>query len=192
MSDLQFPFPDQEASRRILESDPCFKKIPANQVDEIFESAWKVGQSEAERFLAQWEEQPTPSLFQILKKKQFRMEEQDIDYVMGNIRYFCEYMSEKNIICIYRKSVEKWAEKNGFPYETARDLILAHEYFHYLEWHEIGRTSKKYLVPMLKIGPLSFGKTGIAALSEIAANAFANSYYTMLINGRSKYPKREE
>ena len=181
MSDMHFPFPDREASKRILRADPCFGKIPADQVDGVFEKAWQTGEAEAARFLAQQEDPASFSMLQVLEKKHFRIEVKDVDYVMGNIRYFCEYMSEQNIVLIYRKSVELWAEKNGLSYETARDLILAHEYFHYLEWHEIGRTSKQYLVPMLKIGKLSLGKTGIAALSEIGANAFANSCYTALM-----------
>lgn len=177
MSDLRFPFPDREASKSILKADPCFGKIPADQVDAVFERAWATGQREAEVFLSQLEDTASLSMLSLLEKKNFRITVKDIDYVMGNIRYFCEYMSEENIVIIYRKSVELWAEKNQFSYEMACDLILAHEYFHYLEWHEIGRTSKQYLVPMVKIGKLTLGKTGISALSEIGANAFANSCY---------------
>lgn len=183
MSDFHFPFPGREASKRILHADPCFKKIPTDQVDEVFEKAWQTGEAAATQFLAQLDNPASLSMLQLLEKKNFRIEVKDVDYVMGNIRYFCEYMSEENIILIYRKSVELWAEKNRLSYEAARDLILAHEYFHYLEWHKIGRTSKQCLVPMLRIGKLSLGKTGIAALSEIGANAFANSCCTAILTG---------
>ena len=57
------------------------------------------------------------------------------------------------------------------------DLILCHEYFHHLEWHEIGMTSRRHLVPMIKIGGISMGKTGVPSLSEIAANAFAQECF---------------
>lgn len=192
MSDLRFPFPEREASMRILRADPCFEKIPADQVEGVFEKAWRTGEAEAARFLSSFPEGTGFSMLQVLEKKQFRIETQDVDYVMGNIRYFCEYMSEQNIVVIYRKSVELWAEKNSLTYEAARDLILAHEYFHYLEWHEIGRTSKQCLVPMLKIGPVPLGKTGIAALSEIGANAFANFCYAALMRETWTLPLFEQ
>ena len=192
MSDLYFPFPNRDASKRILFADPCFGKIPADQVDRVFEKAWQTGEAEAERFLAQLENLESFSMLSLLEKKKFRIEVKDVDYVMGNIRYFCEYMSQENIVLIYQKSVELWAQKNNLSYETARDLILAHEYFHYLEWHEIGRTSKQCLVPMVKIGPLSLGKTGISALSEIGANAFANSCYTAFIRQNQPISEQEE
>ncbi len=177
---------------RILQADPCFGKIPADQVEAVFEKAWMTGEVEAARFLSSFPEETSFSMLQVLEKKKFCIETQDMDYVMGNIRYFCEYISEQNIVVIYRKSVELWARKNNLSYEAAQDLILAHEYFHYLEWHEIGRTSKQFLVPMLKIGPISLGKTGITALSEIGANAFANFCYAALMRETLAFPLSEQ
>ena len=138
----------------------------------------------------QWKEEPDFSMLRVLEQKHFRIQTEDVDYVMGNIRYFCEYISERNIIRVYRKSVQLWADKNVLPYDTALELILAHEYFHYLEWHEIGRTSKQCLVPMLRLGPLSLGKTGISALSEIGANAFANCCFRFFI--QKEQPAKQE
>lgn len=177
MSELLFPFPDRDASRKILETDPCFGKIPLDERKAVFERAWNTGEREAKRFWKQGKEGSALSMLQILTERQFHIKVLDADYVMGNIRYFCEYMSEQNIVYIYRKSVELWAEANRLPYETALNVILAHEYFHYLEWHEIGCVSRQCLVPMVTLGPFSLGKTGVAALSEVGANAFANSCY---------------
>ena len=101
---------------------------------------------------------------------------------MGNIRYFCEYFSEKNQIIIYSKGIDLWASSNGLEHAQARNIILAHEFFHHLEAKQLGWISKRCLVPMLKIGSLTLGKTGIAALSEVAANAFANTYYSAYAN----------
>lgn len=36
--------------------------------------------------------------------------------------------------------------------ETAQNVILSHEYFHFLEWTKLGLTSREYQVPMLKLG----------------------------------------
>ena len=41
-------------------------------------------------------------------------------------------------------------------------------------------TSRRYQVPILKIGSLKIGRTGVPSLSEIGANAFANVCYRYL------------
>lgn len=179
MDAVYFPFPDQEASRHILTQDPCYHKISSGQKDAVFRDAWDYGIHTAESFWNSQEE--ISSMRTLLTKQGFTVYEPDVDYVVGNTRYFCDYQSEKNIVNIYKKSIELWAENNGFSYDDSVELILAHEYFHYLEWHKIGLASKRCLVPMVQIGSWKLGKTGIAALSEIAANAFANRWYLLLI-----------
>ena len=106
--------------------------------------------------------------------------------MLGDRRYFCEYFSEKKLIKIYRKSMELWCGENGYDYEDGCNLILCHEYFHHLEWHEIGMTSRRHQVPMIKIGRFHLGKTGIPAQSEIAANAFAQECFA------NTWAKRDE
>ena len=61
----------------------------------------------------------------------------------------------------------------------AINLILSHEYFHFMEMNVIGQLSKSYEVPMLVIGKLKLGKTGIHALYEIGAHGFAHQYYLL-------------
>lgn len=177
MKDVFFPFPDRDASRHILERDPCYGKILSDDVDLVFQDAWQVGEVQADSFWNTFEMQISVSMRSFLEQEGLKIQVLDEDYISGNMRYFCEYISQKNIVKIYKKSVQLWAESNQINYEDGLNLILAHEYFHYLEWHKIGLTSKRYLVPMLKIGRVRIGKTGIAALSEIAANAFANRFY---------------
>lgn len=184
MPEGRFPFPNREDSIKILKADPCYGKIAPEQVDAVFDRAWKTGEEQAELFLRERIGRTDISMMEILKGLNFEIEIHDMDYVMGNIRYFCEYISQKNIVRIYSQSVSLWAKRNNLPYESGLNLVLAHEYFHYLEWHIIGQTSKQYLVPMVKIGPIKLGKTGIAALSEIGANAFANRYYKYLVKNK--------
>lgn len=161
----------------ILKRDPCYGKIPPDRIQPAFDTAWSIGEREAKRFLSGCPNAGDAPMVELLKRWGFSVKTYDEDYIMGNTRYFCEYLSGTNEVKIYQKSIQVWAEHNGLSYEKSLDLILAHEYFHYLEWHEIGLTSKCCLVPMLKLGPLSLGKTGISALSEIGANAFANYCY---------------
>lgn len=159
---MKYPFPNKENSMQDLKNDYMFPKIAPEKVDEVFEDAWAVGLQAAKDFL---------------REQGFRIQVKDIDYVLGDRRYFCEYFSRQKIIKIYRKSVELWCRENGYSYEDGCNLILCHEYFHHMEWHEIGMTSKRCLVPMVKIGCLRLGKTGVPALSEVAANAFAQECF---------------
>lgn len=177
MNQKKFPFPDKESSRNILRNDPCYRKIPEDRVESVFEDAWTTGTEEARKFISEYCPDSDFDMTQILRKLGFEIIRQDIDYVMGNIRYFCEYFPEKDQIHIYSKGIELWSKSNDLEPEQSCNIILAHEFFHYLEAKRLGWISKRCLVPMVKIGNFTLGKTGIAALSEVAANAFANEYY---------------
>lgn len=173
---MRCPFPNKENSMQDLLNDYVYPKIESNKVDEIFEDAWSVGLRTAKDFLQKHGDAPM-RMQDFLREQGFDVQEKDIDYVLGKRRYFCEYFSEEKLIKIYRKSMELWCQENGYEYEDGCNLILCHEYFHHLEWHEIGLTSRRYLVPMIKIGPIQFGKTGVPSLSEIAANSFAQECF---------------
>ena len=160
-----------------LKNDYVFSKIEPNEVAAVFEDAWAVGTQTARAFLREHADAPL-RMPAFLEEQGFRIEVKDIDYVLGKQRYFCEYFSRQKIIKIYKKSVELWCRENGYTYADGCNLILCHEYFHHLEWHEIGLTSKRCLVPMIKIGRFQLGKTGVPALSEIAANAFAQECFS--------------
>ena len=106
--------------------------------------------------------------------------ERDIDFVSGNQRYFSDYVAGKNCVTLYLRSVDLWAQQNKMTRMEAENLILSHEYYHFLEWNKLGLTSRDYQVPMISIGPLRLGKTGIRALSEIGAHGFAHTYHQLL------------
>lgn len=177
MNQSIFPLLDKESSMEILKRDACYGKIPPERVIDIFEDAWRTGVEEARKFVYSSCWDAAFDMPRILEGMGFRIIWQDADYVMGNIRYFCEYFPEKKRIHIYSRGVGLWAAANNLDQKQAENIILAHEFFHYLESNELGWMSKRCLVPMLKIGKAEIGKTGIAALSEVAANAFANEFY---------------
>jgi len=177
----KFPFPDKENSMQDLLQDYVFPKIDPDKVNEIFEAAWRAGEEQAHLFLAEHQHGKTLIMLDILRENGITIQHKDMDYVLGNRRYFCEYLSGRNLLKIYTQSVSLWCESNGFSYEEGLNIILCHEYFHYLEWHKIGMTSRIYQVPILKIGPLKLGRTGVPSLSEIGANAFASVCYQYLV-----------
>lgn len=184
MTDERFPFPNKSSSMELFQRDPCYKKIAYHDVDSVFERAWNTGVNEAQRFIADHCVKKSRVMVDILKDLGFILDFKQKDCVVGDIRYFGEYQSAQNAICIYKDAVQLWADAQELPYDIAQDIILAHEYFHYLESHKIGWVSKQYQVPMIVFGRIKLGKVGIPALSEIAANAFANEYYKVIVLDR--------
>ena len=178
MEDFIFPFPGRELADQELSYDLCYKKIPERDRSVIVERAWQKGCQAAREIYEKYK--GCMDFKKILEESGLTVTVKDVDYVAGTKRYFSDYVSGKKTVTLYLKSVQMWAEQNSLDLAEAENLILCHEYFHFLEMNQIGRTSKDYQVPMLKLGPLKIGQTGIHALSEIGAHAFAHTYYCEL------------
>jgi len=178
MEEFRFPFPGRELADQELTYDPCYGKIPEADRASIVEKAWQKGTKAAEAVFAR--EDGSFDFHTIARKSGLKLMEIPKDYIVGKQRYFSDYISGQNLINLYSHSIQKWAEQNELEYAVAVNLILSHEYYHYLEMNEIGLASRDYLVPMVQIGPLKLGKTGIRALSEVGAHAFARKYFDLV------------
>lgn len=175
MGDFSFPFPGRELAAKELSYDSCYAKIPAEDRESIIEKAWTKGEQAAQMVYKRYHGEA--DFLVIVQKSGLVCEKVNTDYIAGNQRYFSDYLTGQNLIHLYMKSIDLWAEQNNIDIDNAVNLILSHEYYHYLEWNKIGLTSREYQVPILQIGPVKIGKTGIRALSEIGAHAFARRYY---------------
>lgn len=173
-----FPFPNQIDSCEELERDILYDKIPEGDRKSICSRAWDTGTKAAEEILAEFGTRPIQD---ILLASGLKIERVAKDSVAGNVRYFSEYFSGQNKVILYEKSISMWARNNTFSQKEAESLILAHEYYHFLECTKLGLTSKQYMVPTLKIGSLVLMKSGIKALSEIGAHGFSRGFYELTI-----------
>lgn len=174
----RFPFPTQELARKELLWDRFVARIPEKDKERIVDLAWSKGERAAHMVFE--ESNGQSDFFQICKDAGMIIIKKDIDCVYGNQRYFSDYVSGTKEITLYEKSCALWAKQNQLEVHEAQNLILMHEFFHVLETTRLGLTSKEYTVPLITIGPFKLGKTGIHALSEIAAHAFTNTYYGLL------------
>ena len=172
------PFPGRELADAELERDPCFARIPVGDRALIVEAAWAKGAAAADMVFA--EESGQPDFTDIASRHGLKVIRVDKDYVVGNDRYFSDYLSGTSTITLYGRSIALWADANGLGPNEAERVILAHEYCHFLEWTRLGLTSRDYQIPMLRLGPFALGRTGIRALSEIGAHAFAHRYDALL------------
>jgi len=177
MAEFQFPFPGRELADRELSYDPCYGKIPEEDRAVIVEKAWQKGCQAAEMVFHR--ESGSTDFHTIARNSGLKLIEKQIDYIVGKQRYFSDYVSGQKEITLYSLSIQKWADQNQLEFEEAVNLILSHEYYHYLEMNEIGLASREYQVPMVVIGPLKLGRTGVRALSEVGAHAFVRRYYEL-------------
>ncbi|WP_312642080.1 hypothetical protein [Hydrogenoanaerobacterium sp.] len=177
MPKYTLPFPGRELAEQELSYDPCYAKIPPEHRTHIVEQAWNKGAAAAEDVFARYGGEE--DFFAIAEQSGLTCTKLEKDYVVGDRRYFSDYLSGQNKINLYLGSIALWADQNELTLQAAENIILSHEYFHFLEWNTLGLTSRDYKVPMLVLGPLKIGRTGVRALSEIGAHAFARTYYEL-------------
>ena len=176
----RFPFPTREHARKELSWDRFAARIPEEDKERVIDLAWSKGERAAHMVFE--ESNGQSDFFKICKDAGMTIIKKDMDCVYGNQRYFSDYVSGTKEITLYEQSCALWAKQNQLEPHEAQNLILMHEFFHVLETTRLGLTSKEYTVPLITIGPCKLGKTGIHALSEIAAHAFTNTYYGLLHN----------
>ena len=174
----RFPFPTRELALKELSWDRYVMQIPEEDKKHIVDLAWSKGECAAHMVFE--ESNGQSDFFQICRDVGMTIIKKDIDCVYGNQRYFSDYVSGTKEITLYEQSCALWAKQNQLDLYEAQNLILMHEFFHVLETTRLGLTSKEYTVPLFTIGPFKLGKTGIHALSEMAAHAFTNTYYGLL------------
>jgi hypothetical protein len=172
-----FPFPDRELAARELESDPCFGKVPVTDRGKAIDLAWGKGERAAHLILGRYGGEA--DFRAIAGWSGLAIEREERDQVIAGRRYFSDYFTGERKIVLYLGSILLWSAQNALDESTAINLILGHEYYHFLETTEIGKTSELYKVPMIVLGRVTLGRTGIRALSEIGAHAFARTYFEL-------------
>lgn len=134
MNNAKFPFPCKEEAINKLRQDYVFRKINPDHIDAIIDDAWTTGETAADEFLKEHDYNSNIDFITILRDNGFVIRTVNEDFVYGNIRFFADIQPKAKKISIYSKSVTLWAEQNSFSFWQAQNIILMHEYFHYLEF----------------------------------------------------------
>jgi hypothetical protein len=125
-----------------------------------------------------------PSLMPQDVAREFRVpiETTDDDPMVGSIWRFAEYRPRPPRIMLYNRGIAPLEHRlAGSPIQrllgraTPRDVFVAHELYHHIEAirSEVP-IARRYQPTLFRIGNWRW-RTGIAALAEIAAGAFAQS-----------------
>jgi len=160
----------------LLREDLVYAKIPTDERQSAVERAAAAGRQAAEECRPR---HGTNDPVALVEKLGVRLIESDAPYVYGALVQTSTYVGRPPTITLYTGAI---AEMNGFLADQhlaetlhigdVRPVYLAHELFHHLEETVLGRAAALVRVVTFRLGPLTL-RSGIAHLSEIAADAFA-------------------
>lgn len=161
-----------EMIRTMTEQEVQKHFVPPDTLLEYGNFAWDKGRNTARVFAEKYAGKTFEQFVAILGVK--------VTDRKGNGFYFSEYDTLTGQIVLFENVI-----KNGFickekerllteEYEKVRRLFLAHEVFHYLEFHDpsVGITYKEKQAVIFLAGKYK-RRTGLRCLSEIAAHSFA-------------------
>lgn len=149
-----FPLGDMEICYEELRRDLLYDKIPAHVRQEICRRAWETGvraawgqadKGQVDKGRA--DKGQMAEIGRLIEKQKLRVQRLEKDWVVGGMRFFGEYVDGQKKIILYNGSVSRLAGSCGLSHAQAEELILAHEYYHFLECTCLGRTSRQYTVP---------------------------------------------
>ncbi len=160
----------------MLREDLVYAKIPVDLRQPAIERAAAAGRQAA---LECRTRHGTADPVALVKHFGVRLVESDAPYVYGKLVQTSTYVHRTPTITLYTGAIE---EMNRFLADQdltgllgirdVRPVYLAHELFHHLEESSLGRAAALVRVVTFRLGPLIL-RSGIAQLSEIAADAFA-------------------
>ncbi|WP_070000364.1 hypothetical protein [Cellulosilyticum sp. I15G10I2] len=157
-----------------LSNDLLFHKIPRHKYSYYIKSSLNAGKQAAKAYLGE-------DIRELYKKNGLVIEycETTNSYCGVKFRAQVTMGKEETIVTLYTKSLNEFAQYSSFEgnasiaYETALDVHLCHEFYHFLE-HKANTSVSETLdsVETIKL-PFFTRRAHINRCSEIAAHAFA-------------------
>jgi hypothetical protein len=171
----------------LLADDAVFRRIPAEARPTLVDAALSEGRVRAESVSRDFGSDP----WTIAKRLGVSVVQSDSDAGFGNALVFAEYTAHPPQITLYHTAIAEMSERLSHPMlrgvleaGDCKQVVLAHELYHHLE-----RTGpepllrRRYRVTVLQLGRWRW-TSGIAALEEIAAGAFAQTLLSLKFHPR--------
>lgn len=144
---------------------------------EIIQSAIDLGKRHAEQILEEYGEQNPKSLLERLGIQiKAGKEKPDLN---ENYVKFAEYYAKSRTIYLNMGAVRKLSE--NISAETAKDIILCHELYHYFEMTRWGLTAEHFIRTVKMFGMIPVKRKMLPA-AEVAANSFTKVYLKLEFN----------
>lgn len=167
-----------------LKQDNLYTKIPNTQKHYYINESVKIGQNVAKNIKHNYRNKSIKEICELHNLKINIIENKQISKFL---KLRAEYLHYDRQINIYKSSIEKMMQQFAeldidLTYEEIVDIHLAHEFFHYLEFSEIGITSDR-LKPINIKSFLHHNRTAsILKTREIAAHTFCYQYLNLNIH----------
>ena len=162
-------FSDEFLAYLELKQDMLFHKIPADDIWNYLEKSLEIGKSFVSKLKSK-------DIFELYAESGIRIKEEKHDGVFYKVQMRAQFESDRkgnHMVYLYEKSIAQLAEANKLELKEMKRIILAHEYFHYLEEKSESHVYDQF-APIESAKILGFSqKAHIRRTSEIAANAFA-------------------
>lgn len=161
----------------LLKRDHLYRCIRENEKGKIIEYAWRIGEEAADEMKKEYTFY-LPS--QIAVKKDISLTESVVEQGWN----YSEYLPRKNEIILYKKKIldsnlpEEEKFKQYQSYSKRRELFIAHELFHYLEYNNprVKGFRKQYQITVLDLKFCSL-KRQLVSMSEIGAYGFTKKFF---------------
>lgn len=162
-------FSDEFLAYLELKQDMLFHKIPEKDILFYIEHSLKIGSERASKIGIR-------NIEQLYAESNIRIREETHDGVFFKVQIRAQFESDRkgnHLVYLYDQSIIQLAEANRLDLKEMKRIILAHEFFHYLESKEDTHVYDQFS-PIESAKFLMFSqKVHIRRTSEIAANAFA-------------------
>ncbi|WP_086350764.1 hypothetical protein [Candidatus Enterococcus clewellii] len=162
-------FSDEFLGYLELKQDLLFHKIPEEKIPYYVNEALVIGRTAAQPFKGR-------TATELLAEQNISIEAVEGDGTFFKVKFRAQFEADskgKNQILLYKQSLEELAEANQLTNEAVEEIVLIHEFFHFLEERQA------LAVPEQLDTIESFHFLGLARkahiqrTSEIAANCFA-------------------
>ncbi|WP_461207361.1 hypothetical protein [Clostridium sp. DL1XJH146] len=157
-----------------LSNDLLFHKIPKEKYMYYIKNSLKCGEEFAEKYCGQ-------NIRELYKKNGIiiKYSEEKNSYCGVQFRAHVVIDKKETIVTMYTKSLNEFSDNSSYQgndyisYDTALDMHLCHEFYHFIEHKEEFTISEKLdEIVTIKL-PFFTRKAHINRCSEIAAHAFA-------------------
>lgn len=174
---------DKEWGKYAFSRDPLNNKISDELRQEMIEKANECGRQEALKIK---EKYPNVSIKKIAKKMNLEITEKDSNGMDSYIMFAC--YNSPNKVTLFMKNVmlvkafiKENSLNNKLDYVDVESVLLAHEMFHHIEENNKEIYTRATKIVLWKIGSYKY-KSGLVALGEIAAMAFAKELLSLNYN----------
>lgn len=175
-------FSDEALAVMELQRDLLYQRIPKNRIKHFVDLCLLTGRREATRLKGL-------DLFAVCAGKNLEVELSDLNPGMGGVNFRAQisYTKESAKVTLYRQSIMDLIKSvNSFvgdsdkiDFELAKQMLTAHEFFHYLEFTEIGETADT--AGKVEIAPILWKRryARIMRCGEVAAYAFTKEFLSL-------------